>query len=259
MKKIILIIITLFTLTNSYIKSADWISNNLPQRWYVEPKWRNQVKLIQEKTGTSVPIIFYNCNMKAQACTLNIGMGPFRFAIMTLNQTKLASEAPALQTRILAHETVHIDKNHGGRLNSYALVGAPLLLGISKLGRYFQSPLIEGSAGLAAIALSLAAILYKFSPYETRDIIKSEFEAEEESFEKLKQLNYRNTLKELLEYYKTNKKQYDSHYFQANSKNISQRTYQENTMLNYPSYEQLEKWADYAYERCPEGSAQPIL
>lgn len=86
-----------------------------------------------------------------------------------------------------------------------------------------------------------------------------EFEADEESFEKLIQLGYRDTLKELLEYYQTNKKQYDSRYFQASSKNISQRTYQEHTMLNYPSYGQLEKWADRAIKRCPETSAQPIL
>ncbi len=197
--------------------------------------------------------------MKAQACTQNIGVGPFRFAIMSLNQTKLASEVPALQTRILAHETVHIDKNHGGRLNSYALVGAPLLLGISKLGQYFKSPLIEGSAGLAAIALSLAVILYKFSPYEARDIIKSEFEAEEESFEKLKQLNYRNTLKELVTYYKTQENAYDQAHSKISAKSFYERTYEESALLNYPTYRQLGKWADYASERCHAKGAQPIL
>lgn len=126
MKKII--IITLFALTNPYLQSADWISNNLPQRWRVEPKWRDQVKIIQEKTGTSVPIIFKNSNNKALfAQVANFGIGSFRLAVMNINQTKLSSCRPAIQIRYLAHETVHIDKSHGIQYQNLSLI-MPLLI-----------------------------------------------------------------------------------------------------------------------------------
>src|SRR5271155_4476102 len=93
---------------------ADWISDNLPKTWQVSQEYRDEVKHIQGKTGKPVPIIFVNSNRDSLGSALNFGVGPLRFAMMLINQKKFSANTSDDNTQTLAHETKHIDENHGG-------------------------------------------------------------------------------------------------------------------------------------------------
>lgn len=105
-KNILIVIATIAILSNSCLQSADWISNRLPSFLYVDSKWQQTVKNIQEKTGTSTPIIFMNSNREHDAAVYNVGIHPFRFAIMLVNQSKFKYGSAEYNIQTLTHETV---------------------------------------------------------------------------------------------------------------------------------------------------------
>lgn len=198
MKKLFTIT-TLLIITNSYIQSADWISDHLPAALKVDQQYRDQVKFIQEKTGTSTPIIFVKDNGKKNAASVvNIGAGPCRFAFMFINQADFQSNKFNRNIQAFAHETVHVDQNHCGASNvmlfgGIGMIGSSPLL---KIAQYATSiPLRAGRTLALGTSLVAARLLYPKDPFEDQKL--DEYEAEEKSFEKLRQLGLCDTLDNL--------------------------------------------------------------
>lgn len=239
MKKL-LTIATLLVLTNSYIRSADWISTHLPKNWQVNQQYRDQVKLIQEKTGTSTPIIFVKADqMKAQACVYNIGIGPCRFAIMGINQVQFQNADPDCNMKVLAHETVHIDRSHSKSRHTILFAGVGLISlspGLKLAQLLSAVPLRAGKTLAIGLALTTTGLLY---PVDKK---QHEHEADKGSFKKLNQLGYCKILEDRSQYYKIVYECYGPYNLEAVKYNPD--------LLNYPPYNQLHEWADEECIKC---------
>lgn len=229
MKKQILIITSLI-LTNSYIHSADWISDNLPKNQQVDPMYRDLVKIIQERTGTSTPIIFVNDNSEINAAAvLNVGAGPCRFAFMFINQTYLQNESIHSNLKTLVHETGHIDQNHNGINNGLfftgiGMIGSSPLLKIAQYAR--STPLRPGRTFLLGLSLATAELLCD------REKKLTEHEADEIAFKKLSQLGLCDTLEAL-----------SDDYAAMAELNIPRSEI-------YPPFKQMHKWAKKTAIEC---------
>jgi hypothetical protein len=230
MKKL-LTITTLLILTNPYIHSADWISDNLPKNRQVDPIYRDIVKLIQERTGTSTPIIFVNENDGNAASVLNIGAGPCRFALMSINQRYLQNTSIHSNLKTLAHETGHIDQNHGGVDNGLyftgiGMIGSSPLLKIAQYAR--STPLRAGRTLALGLSLTTAELLCNI------DKKPAEHEADEIAFKKLSQLGLCDTLEAL-----------SNDYAIMAELNIPRSEI-------YPPYTQMHEWAKKTTIECQE-------
>ena len=196
MKKLVLPILTCVTLINPCLNAglADWISENLPKSWQVDKEYRDEVKYIQKNAGNpNVPIIFVNTNDKRFAAVVrNVGIGFCRFAIMHINQEKLAKSSPSSNTFTLAHETAHVDQNHFGCTNLAFLTS--LALDSVRLKLFAPQEYTLRSAVPTYLALGIA---YAFRP----DRRKIECEADRIAFEKLAKLGYCKALQSQHSYY----------------------------------------------------------
>lgn len=237
MKKL-LTITTLLILTTSYIQSADWISDNLRADLRVNPMYRDLVKIIQERTGTATPIIFVKTDMKndIRAFVGNFGIGSFRFAVMGINQARFKYAEYDQAIRVLAHETVHIDRNHGGITGALALTGASMMMlsPILKLAQSLSSvPLRAGKTLGIGLSLAATGILYP------QDRTENEHEADRVAFEKLNQLGLCDTLENLSQQYQS---MHESHedfnkQFQIDDPSPSRDG------PEYPTFKEMHEWA----------------
>ena len=161
-KQIISIIAVSIMLAASNINAgwADWISDNLSKSRQVDKEYRDEVKYIQKNAGNpNVPIIFVNTNRKSIAAVVhNVGIGSCRFAIMCINQEEFAKNSPSYNTFALAHETAHVDQNHGGWGHLAFLTTVPLNLVSLKRALFAQKPTLR-SVVPACLALG---IMYAF-------------------------------------------------------------------------------------------------
>ena len=203
MKKLVLPILTCVTLINPCLNAglADWISENLPKSWQVDKEYRDEVKYIQKNAGNpNVPIIFVNTNAKKFAAVVgNFGIGSCRFAIMCINQEAFAKSSPSYNTFTLAHETAHIDQNHGGCTGLALLTSlAPYLVFLKKaLFAPQECTLLSVAPSCLALGIAYASL---------PDDRKCECEADRIAFEKLAKLGYCKALQSRLSYYNKFKK-----------------------------------------------------
>lgn len=230
MKKYLLIIITHIILTNSSIQSADWISENLPKSWQVDQIYRDQVKFIQEKTGTSTPIIFMTLNDDSEytAAVINIGAGPCRIAVMRIKQSAFQKDSFDKNILTLTHETVHVDQNHRGVLNAMlfgglSMVGSSPLLKIAQFAT--STPLRAGRTLALGLSLTTGGLYSQNRKYD-------EYEADQKGLEKIKQLGLCDTLENLSSHFA-----FMAHY------NIPRHK-------NYAQYSQLQEWAEKECLEC---------
>jgi hypothetical protein len=248
MKKLLLPMLTCLILAAPTLNAgwADWISNNMPQPLRVSKEYRDEVKYIQEKTGNpNVPIIFINGGVpNSLAGVWNFGLGSYQFSLMSIKQSSLQKQTPHLRTYALAHETAHIDKNHGAAANLgvIAVAVAPALArmiffapreGTSSAERE-QQQFIQN---VTVNALSFAA-LFGIMKWGV-DHKKDEHEADAIAYEKLQKLGYCKALEHENEKYK--------------SKLVSKRPDTRIRGENYPTLEEYAILTANALKKCGSG------
>jgi hypothetical protein len=218
---------------------ADWISDNLPKSLQVSQEYRDEVRHIQEKTGNpNIPIIFINSHSNTQRASVrNFGIGAGQFAIMAINQKNFSTSNPDDNIAALAHEAVHIDRNHGGPQGTLFLGVNAALLAYSSCKSESSFTMAKAMIGLA-LGVALTSLTRDYMPQNDLSLT-DEIEAEAGSFEKLKQLGYCKALEHQYQTYKNYEK-----------------SYSKDTRIlgpNYPTLGEYIAWSEKACKECNKG------
>ncbi len=198
----------------------ECISSMLPQKLRLSQEYRDEIKYMKEKTGITTPIICVKSSPNAPfvGATRNYGVGPLRFAILQLNEEDMNDRYGNFNTHTIAHELTHVERNHGGVINTAPLGVIPAveiwcMASFSKwipagMPRVAPADLKNGfgkikkSAALGAAGLALTLVIG--AAYAKYTSIRSQWEteAEEGAVEKLSKLGYCKALEEEFLHYK---------------------------------------------------------